>query len=171
MLPVSLKLKNLFQMDITKKFAERAHISYDAINQRIRKVEEVYFNEDREYYDVLWLHNEGMEYRLNLKTKMCNVTALTRPFRKIGIPANAKSGGEAYIGSSVANDGVLVSLWSETTEQGAKYYGSWTYPACVPVSDYFYDSSVGLVQTHFYNVEVGISDPDRFIPPMECKKP
>ena len=40
------------------------------------------------------------EYRLNLKTKQCNVTRMTRPFRHVGIPPNAKFEFEAESGAA-----------------------------------------------------------------------
>ena len=40
------------------------------------------------------------EYRLNLRTKQCNVTDLDRPFRYIGIPPDAKFFFEAEVGAA-----------------------------------------------------------------------
>lgn len=71
-----------------------------------------------------WFHFvylfQGIAYRLNLRTRVCNVTALTSPFRRVGIPTFAKFRGEGYIGASVPNAGVLVSLWDGATPDGGK---------------------------------------------------
>merc|ERR1711860_238928 len=65
-----------FAYDRSKNFEEISKVSYDEINQRLRAVEEVDVGQDRDYYDVMYLHSVGKEYRLNLKTRQCNVTAL-----------------------------------------------------------------------------------------------
>lgn len=51
-------------------------------------------------------------YRLNLRTRQCNVTGLSRPWHPYGIPPEATFEGEAYIGASAQNEGVLVTRWS-----------------------------------------------------------
>lgn len=38
-------------------FGELAKLSYDETNRRAREIEEVQVGQDREYYDVLYLHN------------------------------------------------------------------------------------------------------------------
>lgn len=47
----------VLQADRAKMFGELAKLSYDETNRRAREIEEVQIGQDREYYDVLYLHN------------------------------------------------------------------------------------------------------------------
>ncbi|XP_064603339.1 mammalian ependymin-related protein 1-like [Liolophura sinensis] len=158
----------LFEQDRSKNFQRRAKLSYDEVNQRVRRIEEVDFSESRDFYDELFLHNVGIAYRLNLRTRVCNVTALSSPFRRVGIPTFAKFRGEGYIGASVPNAGVLVSLWDGATPDGGFYFGAWTVLDCVPVNDGYFSNQTGFISWNFFDVTLGISDPNVFVPPSEC---
>jgi hypothetical protein len=124
--------------DSVKKDYVRAHLTYDAVYKRERVIEERVLGSDKEFYDVLYLHNQGIEYRVDLKTKNCTKQSITRPWVNFGIPANATSFGESYLGSSaVPNANVLASLWGlqfvDTRGDKIDYFGVWTYEACLPV--------------------------------------
>ena len=55
---------------------------------------------------------QGKEYKLNLKTRQCNVTDLMRPFRPFGLPPFAKFLFEATIGAaSVPGEHTIVQSW------------------------------------------------------------
>ena len=73
----------------------RARISYDAIYKRERVIEEYQLGREDNFFDVLYLHNQNVEYRYNLKTKVCTKQQVTREWRNFGIPSNAKSLGES----------------------------------------------------------------------------
>jgi len=47
----------ILQFDPSKGFLEASKMSYDETNQRVRVVEEIEVGDDRDYYDVLYLHN------------------------------------------------------------------------------------------------------------------
>jgi hypothetical protein len=116
----------------------RAHLTYDSVYKRERVIEERVLGSDQEFYDVLYLHNSGVEYRVDLKTKNCTKQAITRRWVNFGIPANATSLGESYLGSSaVPNANLLASLWRlqfvDTHGDKIDYFGVWTYEACLPV--------------------------------------
>ncbi|XP_078591633.1 mammalian ependymin-related protein 1-like [Branchiostoma floridae x Branchiostoma japonicum] len=157
------------RIDPSKRFYERARISYDAINQRVRVIEEVNIKEQRDFFDVLYLHQVGKEYRYNLKTKECEVKQLAEQFRPFEVPANATNFGESYIGTSAfPADGVLITLWGGEF-RGGRYMAAFTNSGCVPVEDGFCTERIGCVHTSFYDVVAGISDPDVFIPPKACE--
>ena len=73
----------------------RARISYDAIYKRERVIEEYQLGREDDFFDVLYLHNQNVEYRYNFKTKICTKQQVTKEWRNFGIPSNAKSLGES----------------------------------------------------------------------------
>ncbi|XP_078672259.1 mammalian ependymin-related protein 1-like [Branchiostoma floridae x Branchiostoma belcheri] len=159
------------RIDPAKRFYERARISYDAINRRVRIIEEVNIKEQRDFFDVLFLHEVGKEYKFNLRTKECAVSAIAEQFRPFEVPPNATSFGESYIGTGAfPGEGVLITLWGGEAEQPAgRYMATFTNSGCVPVEDGFCTERFGCVHTAFYDVVAGISDPNVFIPPRECE--
>jgi len=158
----------ILEIDPSKEFESRARLTYDAYNERIHSIEEVNLHDKKDYFQSLYLFKEGKEYQLNLKTKECKVSPLSRAFRPIAIPKNATFYGETIIGSLAApGEGVTVQLWGGETEHG-RYAGSWTVKGCIPVTDVYFSNRTGLVHTSFYDVVAGIHDPNVFIPPKEC---
>jgi hypothetical protein len=160
--------------DSVKNDYVRAHISYDSTYKRERIIEERVLGTDEEYFDVLFLHNPGIEYRLNLKTKNCTTQPITRPWVNFGIPENATNLGESYIGSSaVPNANLLTTLWREqfvdTRGDKIDYFGVWTYEACLPIHiRYFAEDAQFDVSYDFFDIVPGIEDPSVFSPPREC---
>ncbi|CAH1261897.1 EPDR1 [Branchiostoma lanceolatum] len=169
--PPPLWEARISRIDPVKQFSERAKVSYDGANKRVRRIEEVNLLQDKEFFDVLYLHNTepGTEYRLNLKSKECEKKELTEPWRPFEVPPNATFLGESYIGTgAVPGAGVLTELWERTFESGDKFFGAYTVEGCIPIQDEFYSNRTGLVTTLFFDVTGGISDPNVFIPPREC---
>lgn len=112
-----------FAYDEARQDVIRALLTYDSIYKRERIIDEFTLNQQDDFYDSLYLHNQNIEYRYNFKTKQCTKQALTRPWRDIGIPVNATSLGESYIGSSaVPNANLLTTIWGDkfTDEKGNK---------------------------------------------------
>lgn len=73
------------------------------------------------------------EYRINLQTRQCNVSALTSPFRPFGVPAGAKFTGFATIGAAgISGQFMNVQSWSFMSGQN-RFYGTVTTPDCIPV--------------------------------------
>lgn len=103
-------------VDRKENFFRAGRISYDEYAPRFRIIEEEAVGKQVDYYDVLYLHNVGKEYRLNLKTRQCNVTALTRPFRPFGVPPMANFTGEATIGAAgIAGENVVIENFNGHT--------------------------------------------------------
>ena len=160
--------------DSVKQGTVRARISYDAIYRRERVIEEYTLGSDDEYYDVLYLHDDNIEYRFNLKSRNCTKQTITRPWVDFGIPANATNFGESYLGSSaVPNANLLATLWGYqfVDEKGSKvdYFGVWTYTGCLPLSIRYRseDNDFDLLYS-FFDISPGIEDPNVFIPRREC---
>lgn len=160
----------LVEINPNRKTERLARLSYDTQFQRIRIKEEVREGTGQEeFYDELFLHEQQIGYRLNLKTKKCDKFSLKEPFPFIGVPSDAHFDGEGYIGTSgVVGAGVLVDLYTADTQRG-RYAGTWTQIDCFPVSDTYISRRTGIVHWSFFDVTLGISDPNVFIPPPECQ--
>lgn len=164
----------VFSYDPFQKDTILARITYDAVYKRERIIEEYRLGDQDDFYDVLYLHNQQIEYRFNFKTKECKKQAVTRPWRDFGIPTNATSYGESYIGSSaVSNANVLITTWGKefTDEKGNKidYMGAWTYEACLPIYSHYFSKADNInTHTNFYDIVPGIDNPNVFIPRKEC---
>ena len=109
------------------------------------------------------MHNQNVEYAYNLKTKVCNKTTVTRDWKNFGIPENAKSLGESYIGSSaIPGAGILTTMWTDefVDKSGDKieYTGIFTYEKCLPISTSYYSKTfLGGLSSHdsFYDITLG----------------
>jgi len=136
--------------------------------------EEVRNGTDDEYYHTIHLHREHKTFRYNLKSKTCTVENLNYPFRRIEIPHNAHFVGDAIIGTNAfASSGVLTTHWHHKNDSPKfEWYGVFTDRSvgCVPVMDHFHDDNIGTMETRFFDVVLGIGDPDIFIPPHECNQ-
>lgn len=163
-----------FEYDIGKKERTFARITYDAIFQRERIIEEYVLGTADNYYDILYLHSEKIMYVYDLKQKTCTKQTVDRPWRDFGIPNNATSLGESYVGSSaVPKANVLTTIWSDkfVNEKGdtINYRGVWTYSACLPINIVYTSDSLGLDRhISFFDIVPGISDPNVFTPRKEC---
>ncbi|KAK3092386.1 hypothetical protein FSP39_002199 [Pinctada imbricata] len=162
----------VFTVDRSKQFERYGKISYDEYAPRFRIIEEEREGSTEEFYDRLYLHNVGKEYSLNLKTRKCNVTSLTRPFRPFGVPPEAKFTGEATIGAAgVPGESVVIENFDGEFSDGDKFFGDVTYPDCVPVANGVFSKEFGFVMNSFFDINVGIADPMVFVPPPECAGP
>ena len=137
-------------------------------------IEEYVLGTADNYYDIIYLHSQKIQYVYDLKAKTCTKQTIDREWRDFGIPKNATSLGESYIGSSgVANAGLLTTIWQDKFEDDKgneyNYMGVWTYEGCLPV--YLITSSQGGgVDRHvsFYDIIPGIGNPNVFTPRPEC---
>lgn len=103
---------NVFDNNELNKFMVRGRLSYDATNHRERIVEEVDEDKEQMFFDVIALFDLQVEFVYDFKARNCSRRPLTRPWRDFGIAPNAKSFGEAYIGTSaLPGMGLLVTLW------------------------------------------------------------
>ncbi|XP_048735382.1 uncharacterized protein LOC125650866 isoform X2 [Ostrea edulis] len=65
---------NEIKVDPSRNFTKIRRLSYDARNRRERRVETVERGSNKTFYDELILWNENKMYRLDLKTRKCNIT-------------------------------------------------------------------------------------------------
>jgi hypothetical protein len=163
-----------FQVDPKEKFARRGHFAYDARNERTSLFEEVRNGTDDEFFHTIHLFRERTTFRFNLKTKVCTKEALHMRFHRIEIPRNATFVGDAIIGTNAfMNSGLSTTHWAhENKQEKWSWYGVFTPReiGCVPVSDEFHDHEVGRVNTQWFDVVLGISDPNIFVPDSSCPR-
>jgi len=167
-----------FTYDHLQKESSRGYLAYDARYKRLRTIEEFQLGREEDAFDTLRLYAQNVEYRYSFKEKRCTKSPLTREWRNFGIPQNAKSLGEVYIGSSgVANAGVLTTMWEDefqSRENKTMYYiGVFTYEACLPIRIEVYEkpdkNTKGLAyHDTFFDIVPG-TKPDAFEPRKECQ--
>ena len=69
---------------------------------------------------------------------------------------------------------LLFELFSRTgnetrpINQTATYVSTWTYDTCLPVFDITFEPYGSTDFRYFYDISVGIKDPEVFIPPPQC---
>jgi len=163
-----------FQIDPKEKFARRGHFAYDSRNERTSLFEEIRNGTDDDFFHTIHLFRERVTYRFNLKTKVCTKQDLKERFHRIEIPRDARFVGDAIIGTNAfLNSGLATTHWEhENKSEKWSWYGVYTPRdiGCVPVSDEFHDEQVGRVVTNFFDVVLGISDPNIFVPEHECPR-
>ena len=95
---------------------------------------------------VFAIQIQQREYSLNLKTRKCNVTTLTREFRPFGVPPFANFTGEATVGAAgVPGESVVIENFNGEFRDGTRFFGDVTYPDCIPVANGFFSKESGFV--------------------------
>ncbi|KAK7482189.1 hypothetical protein BaRGS_00026538 [Batillaria attramentaria] len=155
--------------DYEKTFSQAARIGYDETEKRVRETEEIDIDNERDYYDVLYLHNMNKEYRLNLRTRKCNTTTLSRPWLPFGLPSGAVYD-VVYDVIGPVDTNVVSVRFSGTLTEG-DFVGTVSFPDCIPIDFGFYSNHTGFVHTRFFDITTGILDPTVFHPPPECATP
>jgi len=163
----------IFYINEKQQFGLEGRLSYDAVYHRERIVDEVEVGHQDDFYDVVALFDLKIEYIFNFRARNCTRRPLTRDWRDYGIRANDTSFGEAYIGSSAfPGAGVLVTIWAgnfTTTTEVTHHVSTWTYRECLPVHRTTWGGQrFGVSHLSFYDVTLGIHDPNVFIPRREC---
>nr|XP_011413901.2 mammalian ependymin-related protein 1 [Crassostrea gigas] len=159
------------RVDPSQKYEEKRFLVYDETMQRERIMTEIEIGSEKEIYDILILHRENKMYIVDFKTKKCNITAISRPFRPRGVIPGAKFEGEVVIGAAaIPNEHVNVLAFSGNFT-GEAYTGLVSSPDCFPIQNIHFSQKYGFEQSTYYDLKVGISDPELFIPPRECAPP
>ncbi|XP_037531045.1 ependymin-like [Nematolebias whitei] len=147
-----------------------ANYTYDAVGERIRLQEVGDYNNETFQFDAILLYKQGIMYKLNYKNSTCSKAYLDTHFHPLMIPKNASFRGQAVLGSSIGQ-GVLVNTWAGELNLGntaVKYVSIVTDIGCLPICSVFNTDKSDWVATSFFNVVVGIADPQLLIPPPFC---
>ncbi|XP_066502303.1 ependymin [Hoplias malabaricus] len=152
------------------KTAVFERFSYDAVEQRIRVIASGKEGTQDVFVDFLMLFREGFYYDINYHNKTCVKVPFSGDFIPIEIPINAQHTAQFVIGSlSAPAQGLLVNNWvGSLPELKANYSLSFTEFGCIPVSAYYNVENTGHVLSSYFDVVVGLENPDVFIPPSFC---
>jgi hypothetical protein len=102
----------VFDINEQQKFAVEGRLSYDSSFHRERLIDEVDEGTQDDFYDTISLFDLKVEFIYNFKARNCTRREITRPWRDFGIRPDARSYGEAYLGSSVfPGTGLLITIW------------------------------------------------------------
>jgi len=165
----------IFEIDPGRGWALRAKYSYDFANARTCVLEEIFdgASANRDYYQRINLWKAKKSYLINLKDKTCQIEEIKSKFRRMGVPTNATFTASMILGSSASTSaGLPVNMWYDSWPgEGIDWwYGTYSDLDCLPVSESFSMNSTGYIHTTWFDITLGISDPDVFIPPPECTK-
>uniref|UniRef100_A0A3B3QEC7 Ependymin n=1 Tax=Paramormyrops kingsleyae TaxID=1676925 RepID=A0A3B3QEC7_9TELE len=125
--------------------------------------------------EVICCFLQGVSYEISYPNQTCKKAPLKTPFRPIEIPPDAKLLGKVVLGTNLAPGmGVLINAWAGAVPvlkgERAKYKLAFTEFGCLPISSQIHVENVGWIFTNFYNLVIGIEDPNEFIPPPSCDK-
>uniref|UniRef100_A0A3P8Y9I2 Ependymin n=1 Tax=Esox lucius TaxID=8010 RepID=A0A3P8Y9I2_ESOLU len=160
---------------MNKKVHAFAKYTYDAMGQRIRFKEMGTYENKTFGIDALLLFRKGIMYKIHHRNKTCKKERLTREhFHPMEIPRDATLLGQVVLGSSSGpGQGLLVNTWhgEHKTRTGGmrKYLSTFTEFGCIPVTFTHHTNRTGWVMTTFFNIVIGIQNPEEFIPPKFCK--
>lgn len=160
----------------------------DAERARTAVVEDIHVSDKEDYYWTIthYFHEEhhnstSIEYVINMKTKDCEYQELDELFHPVEIPKTAKHKGSVFFGSEGERDGSLeVNVFVDAEEghdEKVRYESIFTteQEGCFPVEEhvreydeddkYAFDSII-----NYFNIVKGISTPNVFEPPSDCRK-
>lgn len=90
----------------------QGRLSYDSVYQRTRVLQKVVVGQTETYYDIITLYQAKLVFYINMNSGNCSRYIFDQPWHDFGVQSNAKSLGEAYLGSSAVSDAnLLVTIW------------------------------------------------------------
>ncbi|KAL7844426.1 hypothetical protein SRHO_G00229650 [Serrasalmus rhombeus] len=143
---------------------------YDAVEQRIRVIASGKEGTHNVFVDVLMLYRERFYYEISYHNKSCTKVPFSAAFIPIEIPIDAQHKAQFVIGSlSAPAQGILVNNWEGSiAEIKANYSMSFTEFGCIPVTTLYSIEQKGHILLSFFDIVIGIENPEVFIPPSFC---
>ncbi|KAJ8266131.1 hypothetical protein GJAV_G00126280, partial [Gymnothorax javanicus] len=144
--------------------------TYDALFEQLR-VRIFGIDHNHTFHeDVLMLFREGVLYQISHTNQTCVKRPLKVPFQPMEIPVDATFQSQIIIGSSSGpGQGLLVNNWmGDIPEQKAKYFTTFTEFGCLPISCLISTDETNWMFASFFDLVIGIDDPQDFIPPSFC---
>nr|XP_022335222.1 mammalian ependymin-related protein 1-like [Crassostrea virginica] len=159
---------NEIKVDPSRSFTEHRRLSYDARNKRERRVETVEKDSNRTFYDELILWNENKMYKLDLKTRKCNITVPHRGWIPRGPHPGDKFMSINIIGASgYPKERITVLQFVSNKTQEVKHTIV-SSPDCIPLRTTMFSATNDIEISTYYDLNIGISDPGVWTPPKEC---
>ncbi|NP_001002416.1 mammalian ependymin-related protein 1 precursor [Danio rerio] len=147
----------------------RAAVSYDAQNQRIRVLEQKTGHTPcKKFFEYIYLFKSGVLFQIEEITKQCAKIALTEAWDPYDIPLNSTYEDQYFIGGP--GDMIEVQEWSDRkpARKNEAWVGVYTLKDCYPVQETYTKNSSVTTSTRFFDLQLGISDPEVFNPPSTC---
>lgn len=147
----------------------RAAISYDAPNQRLRVLQQHKRHTPcQRYFEFIYLYQTRVLFQIDQKTKECAKLPLSQPWDPYDVPDNSTFEDQYTVGGP--GDSVEVQEWSDRkpARQHETWVGVYTLKDCYPVLETYTMNSSVTTSTRFYDLRLGISDPQVFTPPPTC---
>ncbi|XP_036444999.1 ependymin [Colossoma macropomum] len=143
---------------------------YDAVEQRIRVIAHEQDSTHNVFVDRLLLFRERFYYEISYHNKSCTKVPFSAAFSPIEIPIDAHHKAQFVIGSlSAPAQGLLVNNWEGSiAEIKANYSMTFTEFGCIPVTILYSVEKTGHIVSSFFDIVIGIENPDIFIPPSFC---
>ncbi|KAM9323231.1 mammalian ependymin-related protein 1 [Pholidichthys leucotaenia] len=148
----------------------RAAVSYDSLNQRIRVLQQHKKHTPcQRFFEYIYLYQSMVMFQIDQKTKECSKIALTEAWDPFDIPDNSTFEEQYIIGGP--GDNVEVQEWSDRkpARQHETWVGVYTLKDCYPVQETYTSNQSVTTSTRFFNLQLGITDPNVFIPPSTCQ--
>ncbi|XP_056276276.1 mammalian ependymin-related protein 1 [Pseudoliparis swirei] len=148
----------------------RASVSYDGLKQRIRVLQQNKKHAPcQRFYEYIYLYQSMVMFQIDQKTKACSKIALSGSWDPFDIPDNSTFEDQYDIGGP--GDSVEVQEWSDRkpARQHETWVGVYTLKDCYPVQETYAKNSSVITSTRFFDLHLGISDPDVFTPPATCQ--
>lgn len=147
----------------------RAAVSYDAPNQRLRVLQQHKKHTPcQKYFEFIYLYQSSVLFQIDQKTKECAKLSLSAAWDPFDIPDNSTFEEQYTVGGP--GDSVEVQEWSDRkpARQHETWVGVYTLKDCYPVLETYTQNSSVTTSTRFYDLRLGISDPQVFTPPATC---
>ncbi|XP_010891117.1 mammalian ependymin-related protein 1 [Esox lucius] len=148
----------------------RAMVSYDAQNQRIRLLQQNKRHTPcQKYFEFIYLFKSQVLFQIEQKTKQCSKITLTQAWDPFDIPINSTYEDQYFIGGP--GDMIEVQEWSDRkpARKNEAWVGVYTVKDCYPVQETYTRNSSVTTSTRFFDLQLGISDPEVFTPPSSCQ--
>ncbi|KAM9459804.1 mammalian ependymin-related protein 1 [Salvelinus alpinus] len=148
----------------------RASVSYDAQNHRIRLLQQNKRHTPcQKYFEFIYLYNSGLLFQIEQKTKQCSKIPLTQAWDPFDIPMNSTYEDQYFIGGP--GDMIEVQEWSDRkpARKNEAWVGVYTVKDCYPVQETYTRNSSVTTSIRFFDLQLGISDPEVFTPPSSCQ--
>uniref|UniRef100_A0A8C6UYA2 Mammalian ependymin-related protein 1 n=1 Tax=Neogobius melanostomus TaxID=47308 RepID=A0A8C6UYA2_9GOBI len=147
----------------------RAAVSYDAPNQRLRVLQQHKRHTPcQRYFEFIYLYQSRVLFQIDQKTKECAKLPLSQAWDPYDVPDNSTFEDQYTVGGP--GDSVEVQEWSDRkpARQHERWVGVYTLKDCYPVLETYTLNTSVTTSTRFYDLRLGISDPQVFTPPPTC---
>ncbi|KAG5853228.1 hypothetical protein ANANG_G00070860 [Anguilla anguilla] len=166
-----LQVGSFSSMDGKGNLATYGKYRYDALGQKVRFSQMRTYENRTTTVDLLVLFNERVLYQIDWLRFSCKKKALSSEFQPMEVPRDATLMGQVVVGTASAfGQGLLVNTWvGHDAEKNGTYMAVFTGIGCLPVSAMYHKEETGWTMLSFFNILLGIDDPQVFFPPAFCK--